>query len=400
MPTIQGARYRLSELLRKAADVTFRPPGGEIHGIGQERLGPKAKRAFIKYSIYSIPYYIKGDPMQCPQINEHTMYWESAEMVRQLNERGYVVDYHHVHSRAPINWELYDLIIDEGGSLINMPENLRAGRTKIFYSSGNYWLFQNTAELKRIGDFHRRHGIFVSPERQAPPNYANEVADYMTYLGTDFQLRLFDRPALKHQLNISAVYEPDYQRRNMAEARTKFVWLGSGGLLLKGLDLVVEAFAQMPELTLYIGGHAERETRFWSWLQPMLAKHPNLKYMGWVDVGSRKFADLAQQCLGTVYLSASEGGGGAVVQLAHFGLIPITTETSTVREGLATVIRSQEPSEIIAQTIKTVRELVALPEADLHARSEAAHAFAREHHTRAAYARSFAALLDRIEQKR
>ncbi|MDO7846742.1 hypothetical protein Q5H92_10270 [Hymenobacter sp. M29] len=399
MPTIQGARYRLSKGLISIADRLYRVPGGEIANIGADNIKGKKKYAFIKYSIYSIPYYIAGDVMQCPVLNEHSMYWESAEMVRQLNERGYVVDYHHVHSKAPIDWSKYDLVIDEGNNLITMPDSARRNTVKVFYATSNYWLFQNMAEIHRIRDFQARNKLYISPARQTIPNYSNEIADYMTYMGTDFQLRLFQQPLQKHRLNISAVYEPEYHAKDIASARKKFVWLGSNGLLLKGLDLVVEAFARMPELTLYIGGHLEQEERLWSWLKPMFAKHSNLVYLGWVDVGSQKFFDLAKQCIGTVYLSSSEGGGGAVVQLAHFGLIPIVTEASTVREELATVIKSDEPEEIIAQTVQAVQELVALSDEELDARSRSVYQYASTHHTRKAYAESFSELLDLIELK-
>ena len=52
-----------------------------------------------------------------------------------------------------------------------------------------------------------------------------------------------------------------------------------------------------------------------------------------------------------MYVSSAEGGAGSVAQLTHFGLIPIVTETATVRaaEAHGTVIRSQDPTKIVAQ---------------------------------------------------
>jgi glycosyltransferase involved in cell wall biosynthesis len=398
MPTIRGLRYRLAEALKKTATHVFTVPGGEILDIGAERLGNRAPRALIIYTLQAIPYYVAGDVRKCPILNEHTMYWESAEMVRQLNEAGYVVDYYDINSKATINWDRYSLVIDERNHLSSIPASRRAGLTKIYYCTGNHWLFQNMAELQRIQSFQQRHGIYVSAERQVAAIYSDEVADYMTHFGTPFQLQLFDARPQKHLLDISAVYEPDFRPKNLDQARRNFLWLGSGGLVLKGLDLAVEAFIQTPDLHLYIAGHAERETRFWSWLKPLLDKHPNLHYLGWTDVGSQSFAELAHSCVGTVYVSSTEGGPGSVAQLAHFGLIPVVTETAAVRvaEAHGTVIRSQDPATIVAHTVAAVRELADLPAPQLHERTRQVHDFARQHHTRAAYAHTFQQLLHKI----
>ncbi len=398
MPTIRGLRFRLAEALKNTAAHVYTVPGGEILNIGANNLGATAPRALVIYTIQAIPYYVAGDVMKCPIMNEHSMYWESAEMVRQLNAVGYVVDYYDIHSRAPIDWDRYQLAIDERNHLIDIPARRRADLTKIYYCTGNHWLFQDLAELGRIRAFQQRHGIYVAPERQVSPVYSDQVADYMTHFGTPFQLQLFDAHSKKHQLDISAVYEPAYRRKDLAVARRNFLWLGSGGLVLKGLDLAVEAFLQTPDLHLYIAGHAERETHFWSWLKPLLDQHPNLHYLGWTDVGAREFAEIAHQCVGTVYVSSTEGGPGSVAQLTHFGLIPVVTETAAVRaaETLGTVIRHQEPAEIVPALVQAVRELADLPDAELHARGMAVHEFGQRHHTRAAYARTFAGLLERI----
>ena len=398
MPTIRGLRYRLSEALKKTASRMHTMPGGEIFGIGATHLGRGAKRALVVYTIQAIPYYVAGDVMRCPIMNEHTMYWESAEMVRQLNEAGYVVDYYDIHSRAPIDWDLYDLVIDERNNLISIPAARRASLKKVYYCTGNHWLFQNMAELGRIRSFQQRQGIYVAPERQVAPLYSDEVADFMTHFGTPFQLQLFDARPQKHLLDISAVHEPAFRRKDMATARHNFLWLGSGGLVLKGLDLAVEAFVQTPDLHLYIAGHAERETHFWSWLKPMLAKHPNIHYLGWTDVGTAAFAEIAHRCVGTVYVSSTEGGPGSIAQLTHFGLIPVVTETAAVRaaEVAGAVICSQQPVEIIPQLVHAVRELSGLPEAELHEQCEKVHAFGQQHHTRAAYSHTFQALVAKL----
>lgn len=400
MPTIRGLRFRLSQALHQAANATFRPDESRILDIGLARLGIGARRALVVYTTRAIPYYVRGDVTKYPRINEHSMYWESAEIVRQLNEAGFVVDYYDTFSSSslPIDWDKYEVVVDEQDRISDIPVSRRAGIKTVYYSTGNHWLFHNRAELGRVWSFHERYGIYVRPERQIQALFTDQAADYLTHFGTPFQTQYFDARPQKHLLNISAVFEPEFRRKNYEEARHNFIWLGSHGLLLKGLDLAVEAFMQAPDLHLYICGNAEREVEFWSWLKPILDTHPNIHYNGWTDVGSVGFADLAHRCAGTVYVSSTEGGPGSVAQLTHFGLIPIATDSAAVRsaEVCGTVIRSQDPLEIVSQLVQAIRDVADLPEAELHARCQAVYEFGRQYHTRAAYARSFAMLVEQL----
>lgn len=378
------------------ANWLFVPPGGGItRDIGAARLGADAKCALIVYVRHVIPYYVAGKLAEAPMLREHSMYWETTEMVRQLNERGYVVDFYDVQSPAPIEWSRYDLAFVQNGRLAECPPGARV--KKVFYCTENYWAFQNLSELSRLQAFYARTGIRVPPERQSPVNFSDEYADLATSFGGPFQ-RCFYRPGVTWQpLAISVVTEPAYVPRQPPAARASFLWLGGGGALLKGLDLAVEAFMATPEAHLYIAGAIEREARVWHWLKPKLLQHPNLHYLGWVDVASAAFARIANSCIGQVYPSASEGGPGAVAQLLHFGLIPIVTETAAVPAAhLGFEISSQEPTTIITEIQAHLRTLLAMPAAEREQRCRAVHDFARAHHTRAAYSASFAALLDRL----
>lgn len=399
MPTIRGARYRLSQALHKTANQLFMPPGGgSIHSIGQEQLGPQAKRALIVYVMHVIPYYVAGQLETAPMLNEHSMYWETVEMVRQLNTRGYIVDFYDVFCPEPIAWEKYEVAFVQSERLAECPPT--AAVKKVFYCTENYWAFQNLAEMNRIHAFHARTGIWMRPERQTRVSFSDEHADYITLLGTPFQQTLYHPRPQRHYLDISVAKQPDYEPKYITAARSNYLWMGSGGALLKGLDLAVEAFAQMPEATLYIAGNIEKETRLWQWLKTMLDRHSNLQYLGWMDVDSGTFAKIANNCIGQVYPSASEGGGGVVAQLLHYGLIPVVTETATVRaagRGLGVEIKSQDPAIIVTEIVQHVRALLTQPDAALLAQSDAARQFAAEHHTRPAYAASFSTLLDRLQ---
>jgi hypothetical protein len=396
MPTIRGVRFRLSHLLNAAATKLFVPPGGRTYlDIGLVQLGTTAPRALVVYVAHVIPYFLEGNLDKAPMLNEHSMYWETVEMVKQLNARGYVVDFYDVTSIDPIDWEKYSVAFVQNPRLIECPTNLSI--KKVFYCTENYWAFQNLAELVRLRAFHQRTGIWVAPERQTRISFSDEYADIITSFGTYFQQQLYHPRPLKHLLNISVAQQPEHVIKNVAAARTNFIWLGSGGAILKGADIAIEAFLRIPDANLYLAGNLEKESRLWQWIKPLLDKHSNLHYLGWVDVASAKFAKIANSCIGQIYPSASEGGPGAVAQLLHFGLIPIVTQSAAVRGAhLGVEIISEEPNEIITQLVKAVQEMTQKSDQELQKQSIACQHFAAQYHTRPAYAASFASLLDQL----
>jgi glycosyltransferase involved in cell wall biosynthesis len=401
-PLIKRLRYRLAQILRKVAGRVY-PKGSALRSgifsdIGLSKLGPSAPRALIIYNTAGVERYVYGQFDEHGQFsNKHTMYWESVEMVKILNARGYVVDY--ADYRIPYTgpWEKYSLVIDQMDNLKNAPT--RPGLAKIQYATYIHWLVWNRAELERIAWFKKRTGITIPMNRQIPPIVSDEYADYITYFGTPYQADSFDKKPKRHQLNISAVYEPPHKPKNISESRHNFIWLGGGGLVHKGLDIAMEAFAKVPEAHLYIAGDLKSESRFWKWAEPFLAKHQNIHMLGWMDVGGQAFDDIARRSIGIVYPSGAEGGPGSVAQALHWGLIPIVTKSALVRaETLGYIIQGSTDNEFIDSAAALVRTVMNTPEEKLREQSDAVVAFAQKYHTRKAYSESFSRLIDTISK--
>ena len=381
------------KIVRELRDNRRRPPA--IYNIGKRFLPQNSKRALVVFSIESLPYFLKGKLEQFPYLTHHSRYWESAEIARLLNCHGYIVDYFHSKGYPKIVWNKYDLIIDCVDNLKDAP--YIAGQTKVYYSCGIHWITWNLAELNRTRMFHERTGIVVPTNRQIISSVSDQYADIITYYGTDLQINSFDKKPKKIQLNISSVIIPTTRKKNIAKARNNFLWLGGGGMLHKGMDLVLEAFAKMPRANLYIAGGMEDEPKFWGWAKTIIATHENIHYLGFMDVASRQFEEVANECIGIVYASAAEGGPGSVAQALHFGLIPMVTPSSLVRaEILGYSIDGSTDTEIIRSIIERVRSVMNLPEHELRQKSDAVREFALRYHTRSAYTESFEQLLDRI----
>jgi glycosyltransferase involved in cell wall biosynthesis len=180
--------------------------------------------------------------------------------------------------------------------------------------------------------------------------------------------------------------------------RRRFLWFGSGGMVHKGLDLVLEAFTGLPDFHLTVAGPVEREREFESAFSRELYRTPNVATIGWVDVGSPEFLALARSLLGLVYPSCSEGQNGGTVTCLHAALVPVVTrEVGVDVASDFGVVLTEASVEAIR---RAVVELAARPEDELRAMARRAWEFARAHHTRERFAveyrRQMLALLDRF----
>src|SRR5205085_6890304 len=107
--------------------------------------------------------------------------------------------------------------------------------------------------------------------------------------------------------------------------RTRFLWLSSGGLVHKGLDLALEAFAAMPDCHLTVCAPVETEEDFCRAYRKELYDTPNITTVGWVDIESAQFHAIADSCISVMSTSCSEGGSTSVVSAVHAALIPIAS---------------------------------------------------------------------------
>lgn len=391
--------YQLAWFLRKAANrLSPKNELGEAgyFNVGEETLPKNSKRAAIIYTVAGVEKYVRGINLEKdPFFNKHTMYWESVEMVKILNRCGYIVDCFDDLRPVKIGWEKYNLVIDVSNHLKDCPPI--EGQRKIYYSACMHWLTWNRAELERIRMFYERTGIMMPWNRQLPPIISDEYADYVTYFGTDLQKNSFSRKPQKIQINISAVFVPLPHKKDIKRSRNKFLWLGGGGLVHKGLDLTIETFMRLPEAELFIAGNMKNEPRFWQWAEPILKRCRNIHYLGWMDVASPEFNEIAENCIGTVYLSGAEGGPGSVAQILHNGLIPIVTPSALVRaEVLGYKTDDTTDIKIIQTAVESVKILMNTPDKELAEKSDQVRTFARETHTRESYSRSLSDFISQI----
>lgn len=263
------------------------------------------------------------------KISAHSNYQECYIIVKTLQDFGYDVDVIDWSDTSFIPKKKYRVFIDIHSNLERLHSFIPSDCIKILYATGSYWLFQNSSEYKRLMEFYDRNSVSLLPQRQVVPTRSIQYADSVIIIGNDQTVKTYP---LKHtrvyKIPISSVVSFPFIKRNYDQVKCNFLWLGSSGAIHKGLDLVIEAFKEMPKFKLYICGNIEAEQDFYEYYRKAIDINDNIHYLGWVDVKSAEFLAVAKNCSALIYPSCAEGQAGSIATCMHAGLIPIISKYS------------------------------------------------------------------------
>ncbi len=262
----------------------------------------------------------------------HTHFWESWQMAQTFIKHGFSVDVISYLNRSFIPEKKYDFFISARTNLERIAAHLDAGCVKVAHLDTAHWTYNNKAAYERVASLLERRGVVIGGGKCVEENWAVEVADMATILGNSFTIDTYaysGKPIFRIPISVPCTY-PDLPRKDYKSCRKNFIWFGSSGFVHKGLDLVLEAFQNMPEYTLYVCGPLEQEARFVEAYREALFETPNIKTVGWVDVESKEFIDIASNCIALVYPTCAEGGGGSVISCMHAGIIPVVSYQASV----------------------------------------------------------------------
>jgi glycosyltransferase involved in cell wall biosynthesis len=300
----------------------------------------------------------------------------------------YNVDVIQFHNDKFVPEKNYAFFIDIRHRMEALAPKLNKDCIKVFHVDIANMVFRNAAECNRLLELQQRRGITLTPQRFETPNLGIEYADCATVLGNDFTVGTFqyaNKPMYRIPISTPIVY-PYPEQKDFAAVRKNFLWFGGSALVLKGLDLVLDAFAQMPEYHLTVCGPISNDKEFEKAFYKELYETPNIHTYGWIDVSSPEFIQVTNNCLGLVYPSVSEGQSGAVISCLHAGLIPILSYESGVDvHDFGVIFDNLSLEEIKAK----VRSIANSPVADLKIMSQKAWEYARTNHTREKFAQAY-----------
>ncbi len=356
-----------------------------IHSKVMSLTPPIASKGSVLLAYVIEPFLLRnGEQIS----NEHSHDWESYQIANTFLEMGYCVDAISYLNRRFIPEKNYDIFVAARTSFDRIASLLNKDCIKIVHLDTAHWLYNNHAAYGRLMDVVDRRGVALDSVRFIERNWAIENADCATVLGNRFTMdtyRYAGKRMYQVPVSVPVVYDwPD--NKDFDICRKNFLWFGSAGFVHKGLDLVLEAFSEMPDLNLTVCGPIEEDDRFRNAYNKELYQTGNIRTHGWVDVGSKDFIDIAASCIALVYPSCAEGGGSSVLTCMHAGLIPIISYESSVDIDDTGVILASISKDEIKQQVRRISEMPALQCKDIARR---AWESARKRHTREIFATAY-----------
>ena len=339
------------------------------------------------------PFLSRGSK---PISTSHTHHGESVLIADTWLQQGYSVDVIDYRNHEFVPRKRYDFFVSARTHLETIAARLNPDCVTIAHLDTSHYAFNNEATYRRLLETQKRRGVSLpGSTRLIEHNMALESADYGVVLGNEKTVDSY-RYAGKPLFALSAPTVTDLpwnDEKDFDACRNHFLWFGSGGLVHKGLDIVLEAFADMPEAHLTVCGPIESESMFCNEYRMELYETKNIRLAGWVDVNGDEFRQIVRQCAAIVYPSCAEGQATSVLNCMRGGLIPILTPEAGISIGDFGV--SLERASITS--IKdAVRRLAALPPDDLAARARRTWEYTDAHHSRVAYQRHYAAIIKEI----
>jgi hypothetical protein len=330
-----------------------------------------------------------------PVSTSHTHHRESVLIAETWLTHGYHVDIIDYRNDEFIPRKEYDFFISARAHLETLAARLNPDCVRIAHMDTSHYATNNHASYIRLLALQQRRNLLLfDSARFVEPNRAIENAHYGVVLGNDVTLDTY-RYAKKPLFSLvvpTALHFPWDADKNFHECHNRFLWFGSGGLVHKGLDLTLEAFASMPEMHLTVCGPIETEREFESTYQKELYQTRNIQTVGWVDVASDDFRQTARNTVGIIYPSCAEGQAGAVVNCLRAGLIPIISrESGFTIDNFGVLLKGFTVEDIQS----AARYIAALPAEKIAERAHRAWEYAATHHSHDAYRNTY----DKIVQK-
>lgn len=222
----------------------------------------------------------------------------------------------------------YDLLFNiQPLDRLNYDKILFPHAVKIAYLTTSNPIYQNNENRKRLNDLYKRRGVRLKPIREIESlSQKIEKYDAFCFMGNKYNLKSykdFILPPTYFMMNTGYDVSVDFSRKDSK----KFLFLGSYGAVHKGLDLLLEVFAdKCPDCQLYVCGKFSLESDFNKEYEDELYHRDNIIPVGFVDIFSNEFRDLCEQCSYMIMPSCSEGMAGSVLTAMSFGVIPLVSQ--------------------------------------------------------------------------
>ena len=179
---------------------------------------------------------------------------EALEIAKLFREMGYNVDIVHYDDEGYVDHENYKLLFGFGEPFVKNFYGKKSKIISIYYATGMSIETQNRNSLKRVEEFYRRKGVYLTSSARIYDkswNIQSLFPDAIIALGNITAVKSFAAITDKkvYSLNPSFIKVYDYKEiigvRDITSAKRNFLWFASSGMIHKGLDLLIEAFKEL-----------------------------------------------------------------------------------------------------------------------------------------------------------
>lgn len=344
--------------------------------------------------------YYKADVFQKKELLtdfRHTNNSEIYQMAKILDQSGFEVD---VVDRSA-EWEdiqklkskRYDLFLSNaaGNSARYHQKFLNEFNLgkRIVFAAGPEPIRSNELVNAQHENFKKRSGVDCVVRRLVTGDHFAERfqgIDAIFYVGNDFSKSTYEKfgiplfpihPSSSPRLKIE---ENEFDKKSPKH----FIYVGGTGLICKGLDLVLETFDGLSNLSLDICGPAD-EKDFWDYYAPLMKRNPQIRFHGFVDVNGPLFHEITSRAAFYLFPSSAEGCATSVTTCMRRGVIPIINfEVGVDTEDFGYLIADRT----IPALRKLVKDLSETPKEEIIRRTKKTFA-ASERYTQAGFTKSF-----------
>lgn len=359
--------------------------------------GCKSLNVFHTFFNKNVLIFYINDPFKNNKCCfSHSNFLEAKKIAEVFKQFNYNVDVYHWFYNGNIDYTKYDVIFGFGNSFEKSFYTKYNG-LRIYYATGAHSYYQNNAEMKRVKSLKERRGILLTPRRAVPYTWSAStvLSNAIISLGNEWTASTYKEffDGTIYNVNVSAFnfYPPTSLDRNWEFAKKNFLWMGSGGLVHKGLDLCLDVFKDLPDLNLHICGPKEED--FFKLYHKELQETPNIYYHGFVDISSENFKNIVKKCGFLIYPSCSEGQAGSVITSMFTGLLPIITKQTGVDIGQYGFLIEDESIDKIRKIIKEVSKL---EDETLINKSKMAYEYCAANHTIEIFKNKMTLILEEI----
>lgn len=289
---------------------------------------PVRGRMLLSYATQVYQRLVEKQPLD----KRHVAAWQNWNITRAFLDLGFQVDVLPYNDEKTVPPGPYDVVIDVIANLERLSACVGDSGLRILHPTFAHWAQHNTNNYERHLALLHRRGVAPPPKKLLRPSASAEVADHIICRGGDFATATFAH--CKGQIHAVPQLHPfalhEFIERDMESARRRFVWLGGAGVVHKGLDITLDAFADLPDCEVYICGPYERDRHFNAIYGRELNDLPNVHAIGWMDTLSDEWRRIVSGSATILMPSAAELGCGSLIAGMMSGMIPMATDEGDI----------------------------------------------------------------------